>query len=167
MRMLNVTQTENVIIPSIWRSQRLGVRIMVDVTKAALDSPRVNTVLSGLAAAGTFVVLIGAVVGWLTIGATGAHDLIQLREQNQASNNALRDQITALTATVNTLSAKIDQGPRLDQLQMIDRHLSALDGRMDGMDARSRADEDRLTRTETRVEGIDQASRAGLGAGRK
>lgn len=160
--MHKLAHTENVINPSIWRSRR-GFERMSDVTKAALDSPRLNTLFSGFAALGTFLVIIAALVGWLTVGQTTAHDMQQFREQQTQQNTAMRDQISTLTAVVANLSAKIDQGPRTDQLQEIQHRMSSFDGRMGEMDTRMRNDEDRLTRTETLVQGIDQASHAQLG----
>jgi outer membrane murein-binding lipoprotein Lpp len=128
---------------------------MSDPTKA-LDSPRLNTLFSAVAAFAAVLAVIGVLNGWMSSGSLNSKDISQLR-----------DNLAVLGAQVANLSVKLEQTPRLDQLQTINGHLSALDGRMDGMDTRSRADEDRLTRTETLVGSIDEASRAKLGAGRR
>ena len=149
--MQQATSSNIVIGPLIWGRKR-GVARMVDEAKTALDNPRVNTFFSAVAAIGVVVGIVAALVAWLSAGPLNSRDIAQLR-----------DEIGSLTTHVASLEGKIDQGPRLDQLQGIERHLSALDGRLDVQDRQAQADRDRLTRTETKVDGIDQLSRAKLG----
>jgi len=123
-------------------------------------------------------ITLGIIGGQLMFGAGGwmsgqSKDIIVLQAQYRDVAQAvasLKDQVTPLAqlpGLIARLNDRLDAAPRTDlvntQLTEIQRHLSALDGRMDGMDTRSRADEDRLTRTETKVEGIDASSRAKLG----
>lgn len=71
----------------------------------------------------------------------------------------LRGQIASLATQVSVLS---DRMPRPDQMTAIDRHLSAQDGRMDGLDTRLRGDEDNITRALTRLDEIEASSRVTL-----
>lgn len=118
------------------------------------------------------------IVGQSLFGAGGwwggqSHDISAL----QAQQNIMASQLSSLQAQVSPLArlpdlidklnARMDAAPRADllgnELTEIQRHLSALDGRMDGMDTRARADEDRIIRDDTRIDAIDNASKATLG----
>jgi len=143
-----------VIFRSPWATptKRWGVTYMSEQAGKALDSPRLNTVFSGVAALAAVAAVVGVMNGWLTSGSLNSRDIGQLR-----------DQIGVLSTQVANLSAKIDQGPRMDQLQGMDRHLSQLEGGMDALRQQAQSDRDRLTRTETLVQGIDAASKASIG----
>lgn len=95
----------------------------------------------------------------------------------QAQQNVMASQLSALQAQVaplaqlsiqiDRLTQRFDQAPHTDllnsQLTEIQRHLSALDGRMDGMDTRVRADEDRGSHDNARIDAIENASKSSLG----
>ena len=72
-----------------------------------------------------------------------------------------------LPGLIQRLNDRLDASPRTDLLNSnlteIQRHLSALDGRMDGMDTRARADEDRIIRDDARIDSIEKASKDTLG----
>lgn len=72
-----------------------------------------------------------------------------------------------LPGLIQRLNDRLDASPRTDllnsQLTEIQRHLSALDGRMDGMDTRARADEDRIIRDDARIDAIEHLSKEPLG----
>lgn len=124
---------------------------MVEEIKSYGDKGWLNllvTCVSAIAAGGTFIAFL---VGWLSAGTTNTHDI-----------QALQGTVAQLSAQVSHLADKIDQGPRSDQMKDIDRHLSALDGRMDGMDTRMQSDERGLTRVQTEVETIQNSSEAQL-----
>lgn len=144
--MENRAQSESVISPL-----NGGWVRMVEEIKSYGDKGWLNllvTFISAIAAAGTCVAVL---VGWITAGTTNSHDI-----------QALQSTVAQLTAQVSHLADKIDQGPRSDQMKDIDRHLSALDGRMDGMDTRIQSDERSLTRVQTEVETIQSSSDAAL-----
>lgn len=124
---------------------------MVEEIKSYGDKGWLNllvTFISAIAAAGTCVAVL---VGWITAGTTNSHDI-----------QALQGTVSQLSAQVSHLADKIDQGPRSDQMKEIDRHLSALDGRMDGMDTRIQSDERSLTKVQADVDNIRNSSDARL-----
>ena len=106
-------------------------------------------------------------------------------QQLQAQQNSISSQYTLLATQLTALQAQVaplaqlslqldkmtqrfEQVPRADmlnsQLMEIQRHLSSLDGRMDGMDTRARTDEDRIIRSDTRLDSIERASKEPLGS---
>ena len=124
------------------------------------------------------VTACGFIIGTSLFGAGGmlsgqSHDINAL----QAQQNIMASQLSSLQAQVSPLArlpdlndklnARMDAAPRADllgnELTEIQRHLSALDGRMDGLETRARADEDRIIRDDARIDGIDNASKATLG----
>lgn len=133
------------ILPSCWGWGRMN-----DISNLG-DSRRVNTALSALAAFASVATVMGGLVLYLSAGTTNTHDIQTL----QAQVNGLSNQVAKLVD-------RIDAGPRSDQMHEIDRHLSALDGRMDGMDTRAQADEQRLVRVQTQIESIQSSSDAKL-----
>ena len=124
---------------------------MVEEMKSYGDKGWLNllmTCISAIAAGGTCIAVF---VGWISAGATNTHDI-----------QALQGTVSQLSAQVSHLADKIDQGPRSDQMREVDRHLSALDGRMDGMDNRLQSDERSLTKVQTQVDTIQNSSDARL-----
>jgi hypothetical protein len=99
----------------------------------------------------------GIIIGQVLFGAGG------LFASNTASVKGFQEQLLSLTAQVSRLSDKIDQGPRADQIIVLDRHLSAQDGRMDSIDTRLRDIENRTAALTARVDLIDQSTHATLG----
>ena len=79
--------------------------------------------------------------------------------------------LALLPAQLARLQSTLDAAPRSDlmesRLSEIQRHLSALDGRLDGDEKQQRTDEDRsiegLAQTRARLDAIDSASKAALG----
>lgn len=125
---------------------------MVEQSKDFTRTREFNTIGSWIGALGTLVMLAVVLLGWLTTGNNNVKDI-----------QTLQGQVLALTTQVANLANKIDQGPQSLQMHEFDRHLSALDGRMDGMDTRVRGDEQALTRVQTEVESIRASSGANLG----
>lgn len=78
----------------------------------------------------------------------------------------LKQQISTLTTVISQVQADLRGMPRADQISVIDRHLSAQDGRMDGMDTRVSDIYQRLSRVEATLQMINEASKATL-TGRK
>lgn len=145
---------------------------------ASIDAHKWITTVCAVTAAGIVIATQVFGAGGLLTGQS--KDIQQLQTQQSAISSQytlLATQLTALQAQVaplaqlslqlDKMTQRFEQVPRADmlnsQLTEVQRHLSALDGRMDGMDTRARADEDRLVRTETRVQGIDESSKASLG----
>lgn len=131
------------------------LRMVNDISQLG-DSRRFNTMVSAIAAGASVATVLGGLVLYLSSGTTNTHDI-----------QSLQSQVSGLSAQVSKLADKIDQGPRSDQMREIDRHLSALDGRMDGMDTRAQADEQRLIRAQTILESIQQSSDAKLAGHQK
>lgn len=117
------------------------------------------------------------VVGTQLFGAGGwlggqSHDISALKAQQDlmaSQLSALQAQVSPLSRLpdlIDKLNARMDAAPRADllgsEMTEIQRHLSALDGRMDGMDTRARSDEDRIIRDDTRIEAIDNASKTAV-----
>ena len=147
--MKNRAQSKSVISPL--QAPESGWVRMVEEMKSYGDKGWLNllvTCISAIAAAGTCFAVF---VGWISAGATNTHDI-----------QALQGTVAQLTAQVSHLADKIDQGPRSDQMREVDRHLSALDGRMDGMDNRLQSDERSLTKVQTQVDTIQNSSDARL-----
>lgn len=120
-----------------------------------------NTIFSGIAAFGTLAIASAVLIGYLSTGTTNTHDIQMMQGQIANLTTQTQGQMAGLTAQVEHLANKIDPAIPI-QLHEIDRHLSALDGRMDGMDARARADELSLTRAQTEIESIRNSSDAQL-----
>lgn len=74
----------------------------------------------------------------------------------------IEKQVGGLSTQMQRMQDQMNAGVRADQLIAIERHLSAQDGRMDGMDTRTRDQEARQSRTEARQEMMEAASRAQL-----
>ena len=74
----------------------------------------------------------------------------------------MKAQVTALSVQVQRLQDQMNGGVRVDQLTVLDRHLSAQDGRMDGIDTRMRDLDQRAAKTETRLQMMEDASRTQL-----
>lgn len=118
------------------------------------------------------VVAIGGLLLWTTGFLSGntvdRQAVTDLKTQmstmvTQQDAAILKTQISTLTALVSQLQTDLRGMPRQDQLAVLDRHLSAQDGRMDGIDTRIRDLEQRLSRIEAQVQMIRTASDADLG----
>jgi hypothetical protein len=121
-----------------------------------IRSLRLFEIVVGLTSAiSALGIILGAIL-WLSGAFAGA-----TITANDVS--AIRSQVTSLVAVVDKLQQRLDGGPRLDQLRDLDRNNSELRGTIQSMDARLRADEERITRALALIEGIDAASRAKLG----
>lgn len=124
---------------------------MVEEMKSYGDKGWLNLLITGVGAVAAMSTCGAVLVGWISAGTTNTHDI-----------QALQSTVSQLTAQVSHLADKIDQGPRSDQMREVDRHLSALDGRMDGMDNRLQSDERSLTKVQTQVDTIQNSSDARL-----
>lgn len=124
---------------------------MVESGKDFTRSREFNTIGSWIGALSGATMVIALLLGWLTIGNNNSKDI-----------QALQGTVAQLSAQVSHLADKIDQGPRTDQMKEVDRHLSALDGRMDGMDTRIQSDERSLTKVQADVDNIRNSSDARL-----
>lgn len=138
---------------------------------ASLDAHKWVTSVGAVTAAA--VVIWTQVLGGPSLLTGQSKDIQAL----QAQQTVMASQLTALQAQVaplaqlsmqiDRLTQRFDQTPRTDmlnsQLTEIQRHLSALDGRMDGMDTRARADEDRIIRDDARIDAIEHLSKEPLG----
>lgn len=99
----------------------------------------------------------------------GAAFLWPLIAGSGASSNALLEiqhHMESIDKKMEDFQNRLDNGVRLDQLGTIDRHLSAQDGRMDGIDNRINDLVNRTAHAESRLDGIDHASQAHLKDGR-
>lgn len=76
--------------------------------------------------------------------------------------SALKTLVAGLSTQMSRFQDQLNNGPRADQLLVIDRHLSAQDGRMDGLDTRMRDMEQRLSRAQAQIDATDAASGARL-----
>lgn len=116
---------------------------------------------------GVLIVIVLEVVRALTANNTNTYDLGQIKAQIQELRQLEQNQNSDLSDKINKLQDQFNNGPRPDQLLNLERHLSAIDGRLDGLDTRLRGDETDLTRAKTQIDGIDQASKAQLLPGRR
>jgi hypothetical protein len=104
----------------------------------------VSSVLSAIGITGGFVLWLSGAFA----GATIAADKLRSIEQ----------QVTGLSNQVQRMQDQLNAAPRVDQLAVLDRHLSAEDGRMDGIDTRLRDLEQRISRGEARQDVLDRAA---------
>ncbi len=115
---------------------------------AVRTATTIATLLSGVA-------VIGAGLAWMFGGFNGIiivqHDMINFGAQ-----------ITELATKVTNLSLKIDQLPRQQDMAVVDRHLSALDARADGIEGRLRQVELGSNADHAVLEGIRSASGVAL-----
>lgn len=134
-----------------------------------------------------FVILFSNGVTYLTAVNTGGHDITQFQAHLSSLDTQIQGlaaavdklslgqvQISELTKQVGRLADRLDTSPRQDQLSEINRHLSALDGRLDAYDNRIRANESQLpainqhlNRLDLEVDNILKLSREPLQAGRR
>lgn len=137
------------LIPPSWRRRWP----MVEVIKSKGKQFREAAMLafSAIAAAG----VIGGFIMWLS--GVGAGQVISADKFR-----GFEAQIGGLSAQIQKMQDQLNAGPRADQLVVLDRHLSAQDGRMDSMDSRMRDLDQRLARSEARQQMMEDASRATL-----
>lgn len=85
-------------------------------------------------------------------------------------NGALTGPLTAkldlFASQMTELKQRIDLLPRSDQLIAVDAHAHALDGRMDAMETRMRADEIDIATGKQRLQSIEDSSHAAIGGRR-
>jgi hypothetical protein len=124
---------------------------MVESTREFVGSRLFNTILSAVGAFGGAGAFLAVIMGWVTVGNTNAYAI-----------QSLQGQMAALSAQLERVTTKIEQGPQSIQMKEFDRHLSAIDGRMDGMDTRVSSDERALTKVQADVENIRSSSDAQL-----
>lgn len=74
----------------------------------------------------------------------------------------LKNNIAALTVLVTQLQGDLRTVPRAADVIVLDRHLSAQDGRMDGIDTRLRDLESRSAALQARIDILDGSARANL-----
>lgn len=152
--MVELAQTVNVKPPLIVRFPKRRVSGMVD--KIVGEKLPVVAALAGIISVAGQIVFISL---WLS----GALD-------NRA---IMAYELTGVKASVNNLGAKMDQlqtridnGPSASQMREWDRHLSALDGRLDSNDTRMRQIEETTTRLKALYEVFDKANTAALRGGK-
>jgi hypothetical protein len=99
-----------------------------------------SSVLTGLA-------VIAGGLAWMFGGFNGIiivqHDMLTFGKQ-----------ITDLSASVASLSMKIDLLPRQQDMEVVNHHLNALDARSDGIEGRLRQVENNSTADHAKIEGI-------------
>lgn len=106
--------------------------------------------------------LIAIIFGWVLTGQTASHDIADFKAQLGMYMSQSQQQYNSISVQVSSLAAKVDQGPRPDDLKAMDRHLSALDGRVDSQDSRLRNVEAAEAANAATIQGIDAASRIQL-----
>lgn len=159
------------LIPQTWR------RIM-----GRFDGPKwAPAIISGLA--------LGVLLLQQGFGANGlfhdqAKDVQSVQSQVavlQKQQDGMGNQINAIQAQMATLiqlpaliqrlNDRLDASPRADMLNSqfneMQKHLSSLDGRSDANETRLRVDEERMIRDATRLDQIENASKAALGNNRR
>jgi hypothetical protein len=122
------------------------------MAEQARFSTILGTLCSALSAAGMIGAFVLFITGNISTGTVNAHDL-----------GSIKVELETLNGQVLKLQERIDLGPRVDQLAGIDAHTHALDGRMDALETRLRGLETDTARVATRVQGIEDSSRAVLG----
>lgn len=128
-------------------------RTMVEKLKTVQWTEVMSAVMSGISGIGVIAMFILWLTGQLAGNTITGHDL-----------SLINAKLSDLTSIVAKMQDRMDNGPRLDQMRDMDRHLSSIDGRIDGFEARLRLDEERLIRAMTMVDSIDAANKLKLGS---
>lgn len=103
------------------------------------------------------------VAGLLLLSATGAVATPLLWITGRMSTDTIiNDRMATISGQIKQLQDDLRTVPRADQIIVLDRHLSAQDGRMDSIDTRLRDLEQRVSRAEAQVGAINAASAASL-----
>jgi hypothetical protein len=82
--------------------------------------------------------------------------------QKQMEGLATQQDVARIVTDVAQMRAELRLAPRSADLLVLDRHLSAQDGRMDGIDTRLRDMENRAAAIQARVENLEAASKVPL-----
>lgn len=155
--------TPNVIFPSMPAGRLKGLAMVEQLRRASTRENIRDAVLLLLFAGGIIAWTTGFLSG-NTVDRAAVADINKRMETMATQQDVaiLKTQIATLTALVSQMQTDLRGAPRADQMAVLDRHLSAQDGRMDSIDTRIRDIEQRIARAEAQVQMIQAASSVSL-----
>jgi len=145
-------------MPNVAQAEIVNAALMPWRERPVVERMKAMSWAEIVGAAGSVISAVGIVGGfvlWLSgafAGATITADKLRSIEQ----------QMSGLSAQMQRMQDQLNSGPRLDQLQGVERAVGTVGGRVDSVETQLRDIRDRLSHTEARQQATDEASRVQL-----